>query len=226
MSSTNRGRARQPGDFYRTPAWCVRVALKAGMLHGTAGHIIDPCAGDGQLLRVLAEAYDPLILRANEIREEERRHLEATLRPEHVTIGDMFEQEIPEHWRVFTNPAFSLSFQAARRYVGRQAQVVLLLRLGFLETKDRNAFLIENPPNDVVVLPKRPVFVWTCATKGCKGTYSVGWSSPCNQVKDGQICGGRVRATTDSAAYGWFSWVRGKGRVTTRLRVTPIDWCA
>lgn len=224
MSSTNRGRPRQGYDLYRTPAWCVRVALKAGLLKATSGYIIDPCAGDGSLLRALSESYDPSILRANEIREAERSALEAMLQPGHVTIGNMFEQEISEDWRVFTNPAFSLAFQTARRYVGRQAQTVLLLRLGFLETRDRNAFLIEHPPAEVVVLPKRPVFVWTCATKGCKGTYPVGWSRPCNLLHGNLACGGRVRATTDSAAYGWFSWVKGVTR-TTRLTVAPIGWC-
>src|SRR3989304_194672 len=57
MSATGRnksGKERDPYDYYPTPAWCVdRLAEACPEVRNRKNRILEPCAGDGAILRAL-----------------------------------------------------------------------------------------------------------------------------------------------------------------------------
>lgn len=85
MSATNRGGERKAYDFYATPAETVRSFLANFDGISSGDRILEPSAGNGQIIRVLRECgYDNRI-DAVELRPEERATLEALA--DNVTIG-------------------------------------------------------------------------------------------------------------------------------------------
>ena len=85
MSATNRGCERKAYDFYATPPETVRAFL------ANFDGILEPSAGNGQIVKVLREGgYDNRI-DAVELRPEERGTLEALA--DNVTIGSFFDYE-------------------------------------------------------------------------------------------------------------------------------------
>lgn len=197
MSSTNRGSQRSPADFYPTPAWCVARLLEAAALPG--GHWMEPCAGDGSLIRSCNAYRSDIHWSAAELRPACRLDLEALIGdPGRVHIGDLLESE---DWLraqspdvIITNPPFRLAREVMSVLVGNGATVVLLLRLNFLASAQRAPFMRRHPP-DVYVLPNRPSF----------------------------IGGGK----TDSVEYAWFVWpgssaARASGQLQV-LAPTPVQ---
>lgn len=97
------------------------------------------------------------------------------------------------------------SLDVSRRYV------LLLLRLGLLETESRQEWLAGTPLRHVAVLPGRPPFMQVCtacAGTGC-GALPGAWQPPACPVCDGtgkapRHAGGK--AGGDSCAYGVFLW--------------------
>jgi len=154
MSSTNRGSRRSPADFYPTPAWCVRRLLDEVVLPG--GGWVEPCAGDGAIVRAVSAVRDDVVWTCNEVRatcEEPLRGLGATVR-----IGETQGWRPDERAAVaITNPPFRLAMDMVA-WSRRHADVaVLLLRLNFVATARRAPFMRAHPP-DVYVLPNRPSF--------------------------------------------------------------------
>ena len=77
MSATNRGCERKAYDFYATPPETVRAFLANFDGISSGDRILEPSAGNGQIVRVLREGgYDNRI-DAVELRPEERGTLEA-----------------------------------------------------------------------------------------------------------------------------------------------------
>ena len=72
MSATNRGCERKAYDFYATPPETVRAFLANFDGISSGDRILEPSAGNGQIVRVLREGgYDNRI-DAVELRPEER----------------------------------------------------------------------------------------------------------------------------------------------------------
>ena len=91
MSATNRGCERKAYDFYATPAETVRALLANFDGISSGDRILEPSAGNGQIVKVLREGgYDNRI-DAVELRPEERGTLEALA--DNVTIGSFFDYE-------------------------------------------------------------------------------------------------------------------------------------
>lgn len=118
-----------------------------------------------------------------------------------------------------TNPPFDLALDFLRKSILESTCTLLLLRLGFLASGDRKAFLSENRPTHVYVLSKRPSFVDVCKgftekrkggvivspkVKGCGAAYQKK-----DQVKTCDNCGGNVSAGTDACDYAWMAWDYG-----------------
>ncbi|APR81061.1 Phage protein [Minicystis rosea] len=157
MSSTNRGGTRNPADFYPTPRWCVLRALEEMALPG--GEWIEPCAGDGAIVRAVQQARADVSWQAVELRETCRPLLEKSLSGKgRVVCTDFFDWDPARRFDVlFTNPPYSLAEQFLEKGLSIASNVVLLLRLNFLASA-RRAELMRRRAPDVYVLPNRPSF--------------------------------------------------------------------
>jgi hypothetical protein len=210
MSSTNRGAQRSEADDYATPGWCVDRLLE-GWPHllDYRGRWIEPCAGEGSIIRSveLRAPRTKLDLGIDWTAVELRRtSAELTrLRRDGAPIVtartgvDFFvwyrshlrrlRQEgcEGERFEVFlTNPPFSLAEEILRAGLEIAKHVVLLLRLNFLGSVKRYPFLKDAVPR-TGVLPNRPTF-----------------------TLDGH---------TDSIEYAWMHWEAGNLRPRNEVEV-------
>ncbi len=164
MSVTGHNDVRHPDDFYATPSWCTRAILPVlsrliGQTFCEPDRIIDPCCGDGAILDVVAEVY-PTAFRCG-VEIDPVRAAKAASR-HNVVAADALG---PLRWTgngdlVLTNPPFSLAMEFVQRAIkeaGKGGTVAMLLRLPWLASMKRAAWLRANTPS-VYVLPKRPSF--------------------------------------------------------------------
>lgn len=221
MSAQGRGAPGIPQENYSTPAWCVRRLLEVapwrdGATWPRSPRILEPCAGEGAIVRVLRAWYPMALIDAGDVRDT-RDSLHAA-GADRTAVGDATDMHC-NWWRgwgndlVITNTPFSLWQDFAARGLESTRWLALLLRLGAL------AHLGELPTPSVYVLPDRPNFValWKCVqpdrplgsqslAKGC------GWQAyyaPHDSTKGQRCpsCGGKVqRTSSDSSEYAWFVW--------------------
>lgn len=161
MSSTNRGAERQPDDFYETPAWCTHAILPHLNIK-PAGTILDPFAGAGAILKASSELKNYITLTG--IEKDPDRAARCREIAWVVRCGDAFEHEWYRADVILTNPPYSLALQSVQRSCDYLAEwgtgkAAFLLRLAFLETKERNQFLRNRMPDNIYVLPRRPAFI-------------------------------------------------------------------
>lgn len=167
------GLTRNARDYYRTPAGVLDVVLDhipRDLL------VLDPCAGDGALLRPL--------------RASGRQAWGMDIAPQSVGIfrGDFLGGALPPGCApgcVVMNPPFSLAAEFVRRALGLRVPVFALLRLTWLEPCASRAGLLRAHTPDVYVLPFRPRFradtrgsdTATCAWYAFPGEGRLHW--PC-----------------------------------------------
>lgn len=157
MSATGRnlvGHERRADDFYATPAWCTRAILPwlAPIPESRRGRALDPCSGEGAILRVLELDRPSWIRQGIEIDEGRARVCG-------VSKGDALVEPWPMTDLVITNPPYALAFDFVQRAAQQcpHADRAFLLRLNFLGSRKRASWLRSNTP-DVFVLPRRPSF--------------------------------------------------------------------
>lgn len=225
MSSTNRGAIRADADFYPTPPPPVRLFL-SWVDRGLVPRprlIVDPCAGNGSLIRTVREhGYQ---VGAMELQPDFRPELDAVV-PGGAVYGDALGSAAGEALRravertedvaVLTNPPFS----KAREFIDAWAPVVTwsawLLRLNFYAGKKKHRWLtVDRRPSHVLSLAERVAFVAVCkgvtkakdreARKGCGLAYALGTRGKCE-------CGGTIADGTDSIEYAFLVF-RGRGQV-------------
>lgn len=161
MSATNRGGQRSEADFYATPAWCVRRLLERVQLPG--GDWLEPGAGNGSIIRAVRSVRRDASWTAVELRPE--AWVEASARGAGGAawyVGDFLGP-----WPGSTakmrfdvaigNPPYSLALPFIERAMHYARVVVFLLRLDFLGSRGRAAFMRKTQPS-VYVLPDRPSF--------------------------------------------------------------------
>lgn len=175
MSATNvpnrKGvtRPRNADDFYATPSWVTRAILP----HlGPYTSALDPCCGDGAILRELRGEL-------HGIETDGGRALacvESDLRLVHmVNNHDALVTQWPAVDLIITNPPFALAMEflkLALEESGGRGEVAFLLRLAFLEGQARAAFHRAHP-SDVYVLPKRPSFTGDGKSDSCAYAWFV-----------------------------------------------------
>jgi hypothetical protein len=155
MSSTHRGGKRSPADNYATPLWCVHRALEAIALPD--GVWCDPCAGTGNIIQGTQMVRPEISWKAYELRPE---CLEPLVNIDsHPTIVDFTSTYLrpPEFDVILMNPPYRLAQEFIEKSLQCADHVVALLRLNYLGSNSRNAFMRNDCP-DVYVLPNRPSF--------------------------------------------------------------------
>ena len=164
MSSTNRAAPRRPADYYPTPTWCTALLLEE--LHLPGGRWLEPCAGDGAILRAVSSVRDDVVWHTGDIRASGGVVADHPAVARHTT-GDFLSMTPPEvpYDVLLTNPPYSLAMEFVRHGLLMADHVVMLLRLNFLASGGRAAFMREHTPS-VYVLPNRPSFTG-------KGTDSI-----------------------------------------------------
>lgn len=236
MSSTNRGAERSDADFYPTPPPPTRAFLRWMRASGlNPSLVVDPCAGDGAILRVVAA--DGYRVGGLELREECRTALDAVV-PGGALYGDALAPcgEVAELRNVLryvpgavivTNPPYG----KAREFIETWAPCVdwsaWLLRLNFYGSKKRSKWLRgKGRPSNVLSLDDRVAFCAVCKgiakkagsarVKGCGRSYPLGTKGRC-------VCGGTIGDGTDSCEYAWFVFPgRGARALTTQLDLLEV----
>lgn len=159
MSATNRGTERVKADFYPTPVNVIKNFLDVHKLK--EGTILEPCAGNGHFIKTLREVgYENHVL-AYELREEENVNLYNS-GANYVEHGDFLkrtEKNISVK-TVITNPPYSHAEEFVRKCkeLYPNAEIIMLLRLAFLESKKRFEFWQQHKVNKLYILSQRPSF--------------------------------------------------------------------
>jgi hypothetical protein len=145
VSATGRSDVRHPDDFYSTPGWCVRAILPH--LQPVSAFTLDPCAGDGAILREINHGIG-LEINRDRAAQCEGIYLRNALSPE----------PWPACRQVITNPPYNLAMQFVVRALKEcDGEIAMLLRLNWLGSQKRAAFH-RSRPSDVFILPRRPSF--------------------------------------------------------------------
>jgi len=169
MSSTGRGATRRPNDDYQTPPRAIDA-----LLHHVRpfGRVLEPCRGSGNIYRAL-ENCRPRVTLLDWCELAEGR--------------DFFDLEAPPRFYdwIVTNPPFSLAQEFIDRSLLLATNVVMLLRLNFLESEVRREWWQTRLPTAIYVLSQRPGFL---------------------DAAGNRIGGANGKGGTDSCAYGWFVW--------------------
>jgi predicted RNA methylase len=168
VSVTGHNDVRRAGDFYPTPAWCTEAILH----HLPSGDVLDPGAGTGAILSVVA-AQDPQRKRLGY--ELSESHARLARDAGHAVILRDALSDVP--WTparvVLMNPPFNLAQEFVDRALLEAPVVCALLRLNWLAGLKRASFHRANP-SDVYVLPRRPSFTGK-GTDACDYAWFV-WS--------------------------------------------------
>lgn len=217
---TNEG-VGDESDFYPTPHWVTRAILP----HlPPFWRVLDPCAGDGAMLDAIGESrvehrggirfsdINGVSLRGFELHEE--RAAAAVRKGYQVDRRDSLSTVID--WGPFDlailNPPYSLAEDFVRRAIfeakPQRATVAALLRLGFLESRERVAFHREHPA-DVFIFASRPSFIDPQAWRPCP--RCIGGTKP--REEKCTRCAGKtqIKGGSDSTAYAWFVFGPGRG---------------
>lgn len=178
MSATNRGSERVESDYYPTPAWCVHRLLDEVRL--PSGAWLEPCAGDGAIIRASRCVLTGAQWAAMELREEMRAPLSG-LCP--TTIGDFLASDLgaARYDVILTNPPYSLAMEFVQKSLAVSRVTAMLLRLNFLGSQERAAFFRAHPPS-VYVMPNRPSFVGG-RTDACEYAWFVWGLHPTPEIR-------------------------------------------
>lgn len=158
MSATNRGSERKPSDFYATPVEVVENFLHNYKLPN--GSILEPSAGNGNIVQAIKNMDKSRLVTALELREEEQINLSKITNE--VVIQDYLNWETDRRFDVIIgNPPYSLAVEFVNKsleLLSDRGVLIFLLRTAFLESKSRYEFWQNNPLNGLYALSKRPSF--------------------------------------------------------------------
>ena len=188
MSSTNRSAAREShiSDYYVTPSETIldfckaletdaRDFLPVFNFHNGSLSILDPCSG-GDIKHSMA--YPSAILGKSgwEVREfhtvDIREDSLAAQKCDYLAesgLGGKFDI-------IITNPPFNLAIDIIKKSlqdVKEGGLVIMLLRLNFFGSKQRQAFFQENMPLLTYVHTKRPKFLNTGGTDSIEYMHAI-----------------------------------------------------
>ena len=196
--------------------------------HLPAGRWLEPCAGDGEIIRTINNRRSDIQWSACELREEMRPYLRP-LAHEKLIMGDLLERRLEDfggqHFDVaITNPPFNIAMPVLKKCMELSKMTILLLRLNFWGSDERQPFMEQFPP-DCYVLPNRPMF--SINKKGKPGTDSpeyawMIWESP--EYYEGRSRHGDIRVlkrTPKEERKGWAEHL--KKLYAASLAATPAE---
>jgi len=161
MSAAGRGAARQAYDFYATPIESVYSFLDNFEGISLSDRILEPSAGNGNIIRALRARGFTNQINAVEIRSEEREHLEDIA--DEVVLGDFLSYEPDLSYDVIIgNPPYSLAQEFVDKALDLLAPgglLIFLLRTAFLESEKRFNWWQDHPLSGLYTLHKRPKFI-------------------------------------------------------------------
>lgn len=157
VSATGRSAVRDPSDYYATPSWCVRRLLEAVDLPG--GLWLEPCAGEGAIIRAVAEVRDDVRWHAIEYRDECIEALSGLPTVEAAAGGSFQRKSAVGSFAVcLSNPPYRSALEFVQHALRFAPIVIMLLRLNWLASAARAEWMRAHQPS-VFVLPDRPSFV-------------------------------------------------------------------
>jgi len=205
MSAQGRGAERIEDDAYETPSWCVDRLLESPLVADIAvlKNWMEPCAGEGAIIRAVNALVPRVSWWAVELREECREPLGQLVSTPIICDYVRYAESVREVANldvIISNPPYSVAQQVIEASLPLARWVIMLLRVNFQASDERHSFMRQYPP-DVLVLPNRPRFRTGINPKNGKV-----WSS-------------------DATEYAWFCWPPGsKDRPYGRnlvLNLTP-----
>lgn len=172
LDNTHEEGERIDDDFYETPSWCVEGLLRQTQWALQGSSVLDPSAGRGAILEA-ARGFGAARCLGLEL--DRGRCDRAQAAGFIVTLGNSLLVGWEAADFLIGNPPYALALNFAlraaewSRAIGRPA--ALLLRLGFMSSKERAPFHLKFP-SCLHPLAKRPKF-----RTDRKGTdkYDVGW---------------------------------------------------
>lgn len=158
ISATNRGAERKPSDFYATPIEVIENLLHNYNLPN--GNILEPSAGNGNIVSAIKNMDKSRLVTALELREEEYNNL--TQIADEVITQNYLEWDTNRKFDVIIgNPPYSLALEFVNKsleLLSDQGVLIFLLRTAFLESKSRYEFWQNNQLSGLYTLSKRPSF--------------------------------------------------------------------
>ena len=160
MSATNRGKKRMESDNYATPIKTINKFLDYWYpLNDKL--ILEPSAGKGNICKSIKDRHPLSKIIANEIRKEENDNLskvsDIVYNLDFLNFkGDMAFDLI------ISNPPFSLAKEFLEKcfeVANDNTDIVMLLRLAFLESRKRYDFWQKHPVSSLYILSERPCFI-------------------------------------------------------------------
>jgi hypothetical protein len=180
--------ADNPHEYNPTPRTAVLPLLATDLVQLPGGTWIEPCAGDGAIVRAVREVRADVRFRLFEVDDRHEKSLRASMRSgDELTIGDF----VMRSWRqqIFDvcifNPPFTLTMPMLHAALDRARWVAMLQRVNWFGSQFRGPWLRTHCP-DMLELEERPSF--------------------------------RAEGGSDATEYAWFVWgpdqrVRRVGRL-------------
>lgn len=147
---------RREYDLYETPEWAVKALFNLIPVN-SEWRYLEPCRASGRIYNHL-----PIGSAWGEIREG----------------VDYLVTEYPHVDAVITNPPYSMAQEFVEKALEDADVVIMLLRLGFLESMKRWEWWQDNPIDHLIVLSKRPSFTEDNKTDGSGYAWFV-WDRKC-----------------------------------------------
>lgn len=162
-------KTRRALDFYETAPWQTRALLRN---HPIEGRILDPCVGDGSIVRVIAHELlrTTVLICTNDLDHNKQADYH-----EDACTAALYEKVGPIDW-VVTNPPYEpqVCLDIVRQAVAHaRVGVAMMLRLSFREptakgskrkvlrdgriiraSSPRGPWLAEHPPSRLLTLPR------------------------------------------------------------------------
>jgi hypothetical protein len=130
---------RRENDAYYTPPWMVRLLLKYWEPPNTEGIWVEPAVGTGNIVRAMNEKYPNAEWRGYDIDLPSGVHQIANLRAKHHDFF-LVHEPCSRASLAMSNFPFSTAqaFLERTRFMYPNAYIMVLLRLGFLASKERS----------------------------------------------------------------------------------------
>jgi hypothetical protein len=138
---------------YATPAWCIDLVRGEIECDANDTVVLEPSAGSAHIIR----AFPRLRWAAVEL---DPAHTDVLTRQPNIislSYATDYLGWCPPHYHrcCVMNPPYHLSLEFVRKARNEADYIWAFLKLSWLESESRHAFLTHNPPADIFVIPQR-----------------------------------------------------------------------